>query len=78
MVLLERHVLRTLANMADQISAGDVTPNPIIRGQYGSCRYCDYVSVCHKDFAEHQERVLATTSAEKFWDKLEQEEAKHG
>jgi len=78
MILLERHVLRTLANMADQIAGGDVTPNPMIRGQYGSCRYCDYVAVCHKDFAEHQERTLAATSAEKFWDKLEQEEAKHG
>jgi len=78
MILLERHVLRTLANMTDQISGGDVTPNPVVRGQNSSCRYCDYRTVCHKDLHTQQQRILSATPAQKFWEKLEQEEANHG
>ena len=74
MVLLERHVIRTLANMTDSISTGDVKPNPVVRGQYGSCRYCDFMTVCHRDLCSHEIRNLAATSAAKFWEKLEQEE----
>lgn len=74
MVLLERHVIRTLANMTDSIATGDVKPNPVVRGQYGSCRYCDYATVCHRDLCGGDVRNLAVTSAAKFWEKLEQEE----
>lgn len=75
MVLLERHVLRTLANMTDSIASGDVTPDPTVRGMYSPCRYCDYASACHGDLCAHADRVLAATSAELFWQKLEEEEA---
>lgn len=78
MRMLERHVTRTIGEMADQISSGDVAPNPIVRGQYGSCKYCDYKMICHKDLGTHKERVLAETNAKKFWEKLEQEDAEHG
>ena len=78
MILLERHVIRTLADMADQIAAGGVRPNPVVRGQYGSCRFCDFSTVCHRDLCEHEDRILAATSAEQFWEKLEQEERENG
>lgn len=74
MELLERHVLRTLSAMTDQIASGDVTPNPIVRGQDSSCRFCDYQSVCHHDLCRHDIRPMAATSAQKFWEKLEEGE----
>lgn len=77
MVLLERHVLRTLAQMTDAIAAGDVTPNPTVRGQHTPCRFCDYETVCHGDLCPHQSRYLAATPAAMFWNKLEEEESNH-
>lgn len=78
MKMLEKHVTRAVAQMADQISGGAVTPNPIIRGKYTSCDYCDYKTVCHKDLDTQERRILAGTTAAKFWEILEQEEIKHG
>lgn len=78
MILLERHVLRSVGEMADQIVSGDVLPNPVVRGQHTPCRYCDYRTVCHKDLGTQNPRVLAETPAKLFWEKLEQEEQKHG
>ncbi len=78
MELLERHVLRTLSGMADAIASGDVRPNPVIRGSNSSCRYCDYKNVCHMDLCQHEERIMASTSAEKFWEKLEEGDAERG
>ena len=78
MKLLESHVTRTIAEMADRIIAGDVRPDPIVRGQYSSCKYCDHKTVCHKDLDTQEVRVFAETSASKFWEKLEQEGADHG
>lgn len=75
---LERHVLRTLAEMTDAIASGDVKPNPVIRGQDSSCRFCDYRSICHMDLCAHDVRPMASTSAAKFWQKLEEKEADHG
>ena len=78
MKMLERHVMRTVAKMADRIADGELTPDPIIRGQRSSCDYCDYKTVCHKDLDTQQVRLFAQTSAAKFWEILEQEEKDHG
>ena len=78
LILLERHVLRSVGEVADQIVSGDVLPNPVVRGQHTPCRYCDYRTVCHKDLGTQNPRVLAETPAKLFWEKLEQEEQKHG
>lgn len=75
---LERHVLRTLADLADSIVSGDVRPNPVVRGQDSSCRFCDYQSVCHGDLCAHDVRPMAATTAAKFWEKLEEKENDHG
>ena len=78
MELLEHHVLSTLADMADRIAGGAVNPNPIFRGNDSSCRFCDYRTVCHKDLCTHEPRLMAETSAEKFWEKLGMEADHHG
>lgn len=77
MRMLERHVTRTIASMADSIEDGAVTPDPVVRGQHNSCKYCDYKTICHKDMGMLEERIFAETSAAKFWEKLEQEESNH-
>lgn len=76
--LLERHVLRTLADMTDAISSGTVSPNPVVRGQDSACRFCDYRSVCHMDLCQHDIRPMAATSAAKFWQKLMEKEEDDG
>ncbi len=78
MNLLENHVLKILADLTDNIAGGDVNPNPIFRGNHSSCRFCDYQSVCHKDLCNHEHRIMAETSAEKFWEKLKREAGNHG
>ena len=78
MQLLERHVMRTVAAMADQIADGDVVPDPVIRGQHSSCSYCDYKTICHKDLGTQRRRNMAQTSAAKFWEELERREKEHG
>lgn len=78
MELLERHVIRTVADMADQMACGQIEPNPMVRGQYSPCQYCDYTAVCHKDLDIRQPRELAGTSAALFWEKLEKEDREHG
>lgn len=74
MMLLERHVLRSVAQMADGILSGDVVPNPIVRGAISSCTYCDYRTVCHQDLGTQKVREMAKTSSSLFWEKLEEEE----
>jgi len=77
MQMLERHVMRTLETMTDEIASGDVCPDPIIRGQMSSCSYCDYQTVCHKDLDTQNRRVMAETTAARFWEELERRE-EHG
>lgn len=78
MDLLENYVLKTLADLTDHIAGGDVHPNPIFRGNHSSCRFCDYQTVCHKDLCNHENRIMADTPADKFWDIIRREAEKHG
>lgn len=78
MQLLERHVIRTVADLADRMAQGGVSPDPVVRGQNSPCRYCDYVAVCHPDLGLRQPREQAETKAGEFWARLEMEEENHG
>ena len=78
MKLLERHVLQTVGDMTDRIAGGQVGPDPMVRGPYSPCRYCDYQTVCHKDLGTQTPRNLAETSAKKFWEILQREEKDRG
>jgi len=55
-----------------------VKPDPTVRGMYSPCSYCDYKTVCHPDLCSHSQRNLAATPAELFWQKLEEEDSRHG
>lgn len=78
MILLERHVIRTLKDLTDQMSRGEIAPDPLVRGPYSPCNYCDYSTVCHKDLGLQKQRNMAETTAARFWEKLEEMEADHG
>lgn len=78
MTLLERHVIRTVADLADQMASGSVKPDPVVRGEHSPCRYCDYQTVCHQDLGLRQIREQAKTKAGDFWEILQREEETHG
>ena len=77
MDMLERFVFRKLEQITDGIAEGNLTPDPIIRGMYAPCRYCEYRTACHEGLCRHRERPMASTSAEAFWENIE-EEVRHG
>ena len=78
MVLLEHHVQRMLMKITDAIASGVVRPNPVIRGQESTCRFCDFKTVCHGDLCPREDRVYAATDAKEFWEILAREEENHG
>ena len=75
---LERFVYDKLAEMTDEIFAGDVTPNPYRRGEHSPCNYCEYAAVCHKAGGQIAERNLRQTGEERFWQEVERRNAEHG
>lgn len=76
--LLQRHVERTLAAMADGLAGGEVSPNPIVRGnEYSACMWCDFAQVCHRASGEVPEHPIRKIKREEFWSRL-QEEENHG
>ena len=73
-----RAVERVLARMADDIAAGAVTPNPLLRGSEDTaCAWCDYAQVCHRASGEVEGRPMRKTERKRFWEELEKE-ADHG
>ncbi len=73
--LLQRHVERTLAAMADGLAGGEVSPNPIVRGsEYSACAWCDFAQVCHRASGEVPERPMQKTGREQFWTRLREED----
>ncbi len=75
---LRGYVFRTLADLTDELFAGNVAPNPYMRGEYGICVYCPYSTVCHRSRGDIPVRNLKATPRELFWDILEKEAEKDG
>ena len=77
--LLKRFVTNQLSDMTDALFSGDLTANPYERSEYdGSCKYCEYKSVCHVSGGGIPVRELKATSEKQFWEKVEQEVQTHG
>ena len=76
--LLNRYVNQQLTELTQELYDGTITPNPYIRGNFGSCSYCPYRSVCHLDLGGCEMRSLKATSAKDFWQRLTQKEEHHG
>ena len=72
MQMLGKFVTQSVADMADEIVSGNVTPDPIIRGpMHSACQYCDYASVCHMDLCKHEMRSIKSVKPEQFWSEVE-------
>ena len=75
--LLNEYVFQLLGNMVDDISSGDITPNPYTRGNsHNACRFCPYGAVCHVATVENR-RNYKTMSSQRFWDEIGKEVGKH-
>lgn len=76
--MLKHYVNHELTELTEEIFEGTVTPNPYTRGNFGSCSYCPYHSVCHLDLGDCEVRSLKATPAKEFWQRLMQKEEHHG
>ncbi len=71
--LLKKYVFSWLGRMVDDITAGNVTPNPYTRGTvHDACAYCPYGPVCHKNSVEGR-RNFKAMEPQKFWEDVERE-----
>lgn len=76
--LLKGYVFALLAKMVDDISSGNVEPNPYTRGsRHNACTYCPYGKICH-DATVLGRRNYAAMSAQKFWEEIGKEMSSNG
>ena len=76
--LLSDYIMGCLARMAEDISSGNVTPNPYTRGvSHNACTFCPYGAVCHEETVEGRRNYKSMT-AQRFWEEVEKEGANHG
>ena len=62
-----------LGKMVDDISSGNIEPNPYTRGsRHNACSFCPYGAICHETNVEGRRNYAAMTS-QKFWEEIEKE-----
>ena len=77
--LVERHVRRTLGDLADTLWSGAIAPDPYWRGEdHNACRWCPFREVCRVDSGEVPLRKLRAVKPGEFWQALEKEECSRG
>ena len=70
---LRDYIYLVLGRMVDDISSGNVDPNPYTRGSvHNACTFCPYGTICHKEQVEGRRNYKAM-SAQRFWDELGKE-----
>ena len=76
--LLETYVFRVVGKLVEDIASGNVDPNPYTRGSsHDACAWCPYGAICHKAEVEGR-RNYKTMNADRFWEEIGKEAAKHG
>lgn len=76
--LLEEYVFQVLADLVEDISSGNVMPNPYTRGTaHNACTFCPYGTICHASTVEERRNYKMMT-AQKFWEEVAKEVARHG
>ena len=76
--MLRQYVFATLRKLVNDVSSGNVEPNPYTRGSsHDACRFCPYGSICHKESVEGR-RNYKTMTAARFWQDVEKEVGNHG
>ncbi len=75
---LKEYVFGLLRKLVDDISSGNVDPNPYTRGtSHNACAFCPYGTVCHKATVANRRNYKAMTATE-FWEYVKQEVNGHG
>jgi len=78
MELLKGYVFALLGKIIDDISSGNIEPNPYTRGgRHNACAFCPYGAICHQQTVGGR-RDYAAMSAQKFWEEIEKEMKEHG
>ena len=73
---LERHIKKTLCDMAKELRSGSIAADPYYRTQEETaCSRCDYYDACHFSDGENGESVRRqpTLSAERVWAMIDEE-----
>ncbi len=72
-VMLKKYIFKLLRGIVDEISSGNVTPNPYTRGSsHNACRFCPYGAVCHPAEVPGRRNYKKMT-ADRFWQEIEKE-----
>lgn len=75
---LRKYVFQLLGKMVDEISSGNVEPNPYTRGSsHNACRFCDFSEICHAATVEGRRNYKAM-NAQQFWNDIEKEVGGNG
>ena len=65
--------------MAENLKNGQVAPDPIQKGRYASCKFCDYKSICSWDDTNiRQPNDMTFRSVMENLKKLENDDKKGG
>lgn len=68
---LKDYIFELMAHMVQDISSGNIEPNPYTRGSsHNACDRCPYGTVCHQSQVEGRRNYKAMT-AQRFWEELE-------
>ena len=72
-VQLKKYLYKLLKKIVDDISSGNVTPNPYTRGtSHNACAFCPYGPVCHPEEVVDR-RNFKKITADRFWSDIEKE-----
>ena len=75
---LKAYIYQCLSALLDDLSEGNVEPNPYMRGRnIGACIYCPYTSICAQMEIPGL-RNYETVKADRFWADIEKEVGQNG
>ena len=75
---LKKYIDLFLSALLDDLSEGNVEPNPYMRGRnIGACVYCPYTSICAQREISGLRNYEAVKS-ERFWEEIDKEVSRHG
>ena len=73
MGILKEYVMNLLREMVDEISSGNVEPNPYSRGtSHDACSFCPYGPICRKESLAGR-RNYKSMSSQQFWEEVGKE-----
>ena len=76
---IELWIKDILIKMAENLKNGQVAPDPIQKGRYASCKFCDYKSICSWDDTNiRQPNDMTFRSVMENLKKLENDDKKGG